>query len=61
MSRNDWLTIDDAEQAVGRSRKTIYRWVRDGKVRTIRPWRVRYFNRADLITVERDTRGQGVR
>ena len=61
MSSADWISIDEAEELVGRARRTIYRWVRDGKVRTMRPRVHRYFNRADLIATERDTLGRGVR
>ena len=58
---SDWLPLADAEELVGRSRDAIYRWVREGKVRTIRPLRRRYFNRQDLINTERDTGGRGIR
>lgn len=61
MSSSDWIRIADAEELVGRSRRTIYRWVRDGRVRTLRPRRYKYFNQADLIAAEAETRGQGVR
>ena len=61
MNSNDWLQLADAEELVGRARRTIYRWVRENRVRTIRPYRHRYFNRQDLIDTERDTRGQGIR
>lgn len=52
MRVNDWVTVDEAMQITGRGRTAIYKWVRDGKVRTIRPKRALWLNLSDLRKAE---------
>lgn len=39
-------------ERVGRSRGTIYRWVREGKIQTMQPMRAVYLNVEDLLRAE---------
>lgn len=61
MKDKPWLTIQEAQQRVHRSRATIYRWVKEGRVRTWRPLMKQLLNTEDLLQAESDTRGQGMR
>jgi excisionase family DNA binding protein len=54
--RDDWVTVRQAEERVHRSRRTIYQWVQDGKIRTMRPMRALWLNVEDLLRVEAETR-----
>lgn len=51
----DWIQVHKAPERVGRSKRTVYRWIKDGRVRTIRPLRVLWLNLEDLLRVERET------
>jgi excisionase family DNA binding protein len=53
MASKDWILAEDAAELTGRSVHTIYRWVREGYVRTMRPYRLRFLNRADVMKTER--------
>lgn len=53
--------IGKAPERVNRSKATIYRWVKEGRVTTIRPLRALWLSVPDLLKAERDTRGQGIR
>jgi len=33
---HDWLTITELAKLIGMSRKTVWAWVRDGKLRSVR-------------------------
>ena len=50
--RDDWVTIKQAMERVGRSRSTIYNWIRGGSVRTMRPLRVLWIYLPDVIRAE---------
>lgn len=54
MTRDDWVTVDQAAERVGRSRSTVYRWIGEGTVRTMRPMRTLWVNVPDLLVAERD-------
>lgn len=54
MTRDDWVTVDQAAERVGRSRSTVYRWIGEGTVRTMCPMRTLWGNVPDLLVAERD-------
>lgn len=56
MPREDWVTMEQALERVQRSRSTVYQWVQDGRVSTMRPGRVLWLNLPDLIRAEFATR-----
>lgn len=58
---NPWVDLQEAIVRVRRSRRTIYRWVAEGRVRTWRPMVKQLFHMGDLLKAERDTGGKGVR
>ncbi|MGB7237123.1 MAG: hypothetical protein WBD41_14205 [Rhodococcus sp. (in: high G+C Gram-positive bacteria)] len=47
-----YMTLRDTMRHTGRSRVTIMRWVKQGKVRTLDVFGVRGFNRADIDDAE---------
>lgn len=55
---DEWVQLDDAMTITGRSEKTIYRWARHGKVRTVRPGNALWFNIDDLRTAKRRMPGR---
>src|SRR5690606_39543529 len=55
---DEWAQLEDAVRISGRSEKTIYRWARHGKVRTVRPGDVLWFNIADLRLAKRHMPGR---
>ncbi len=55
---DDWVQLDEAVKIAGRSEKTIYRWARHGKVRTLRTFEVTWYNIKDLRTASRNTPGR---
>lgn len=55
---DEWTQLDEAMKITGRSKFTIYRWVRQGIVRAVRPADVLWFNIADLRTAKRNTPGR---
>jgi predicted site-specific integrase-resolvase len=50
--RDDWVTMKEASKRVDRSADTLWRWVRAGKVRTMRPLRVLWLYMPDVLTAE---------
>ena len=50
--REDWCTAEEAAAMVDRSVYTIYRWVRDGEVKAIKPRRTRLLLIADVLKTE---------
>lgn len=59
MSSEDWVTVKEAQKATNRSRRTIYRWLAEDRVKTMRPMRVLYLYLPDLWQAVRDTNGRG--
>lgn len=55
---DDWVQLDEAVRIAGRNEKTVYRWARYGKVRTLRPGDTTWYNIADLRTASRNTPGR---
>ena len=55
---DDWVQLDEAMTIAGRSDKTVYRWARHGKVRTLRPGDVIWYNVKDLRTAGKNTPGR---
>lgn len=52
MRVSGWVTVDEAMEITGRGKTSIYNWVRDGKVRTIRPKRALWLNLSDVRKAE---------
>lgn len=52
--RDHWIPADEAPERINRSRRTIYRWIADGQIRTLRPGRSLWLNVPDLIRVDRE-------
>ena len=48
----DWVPLSRAHKLVGRSRRTVYRWVQEGLVETLRPLREVWVSVPDLMRVE---------
>ena len=58
----DYFTkLRDAPSRVGRSRATIYRWIKEGLISVMRDTRDKYILTVDLLRAERDTGGRGLR
>lgn len=55
------VKLKDAPARVGRSRATIYRWIKEGRVKVLRPGRDKYVFVADLTRAEQETGGRGLR
>lgn len=55
---DDWVQLDEAVTITGRSIYTVYRWARAGKVRTLRPRDVIWYNVADLRKATANTPGR---
>lgn len=51
-----WLTLDQAADVTGRSRRTVERWITDGRLRAVAVGGIRYVRELPLLEVERDTR-----
>ncbi|WP_373286278.1 helix-turn-helix domain-containing protein [Microbacterium nanhaiense] len=49
------MSIAEAAKATGRTKKTVYQWIREGKVRTMRPMRALWVNLSDIRAVEETT------
>lgn len=47
--------MKDAPGRVDRSVSTVYRWLAEGRIRTIRPGRVLWLNLADLLVADSET------
>jgi hypothetical protein len=54
--RDDWVTIEQAMDRLHKSRSTIYLWVRQGRVQTMRPLRMLWLHMPDLLNAEAATR-----
>lgn len=52
MRVNGWVTVDEALEITGRGKTTVYKWVREGEVRTMRPKRALWLNLSDLRRAE---------
>jgi hypothetical protein len=48
--------MKQALERIPRTERTIYRWVRDGRVRTMQPLRVVWLNLTDLLKAESEAR-----
>lgn len=55
------VKLRDAPARVGRSRATIYRWIKEGRVKVLHPGREKYLFVADLMRAEQETGGRGLR
>jgi len=53
--RDDWILMTEAPERIGRSRRTIYRWIDEGRVRTMRPLTKLWLNVPDLVEADRET------
>ena len=53
---DDWVQLDDAMRITGKSKPTVYRWVAEDKVRTVKPGLVTWFNLSDLRAAKKSTR-----
>lgn len=49
-----WILATEAPARVGRARSTIYKWVKAGRIRTMRPARVLWLYLPDLLRADRD-------
>lgn len=58
MRVEDWVTVPEAAKMTGRTTKTIYQWVSDGDVRTMRPMRALWLNVSDLRHAEKKRPGR---
>lgn len=48
----DWVRAPVAHEIVKRSRRTVYRWIATGRVRTMQPGTVTWVYVPDLLEVE---------
>ncbi len=60
-AKNPWVEVEEALLRVPRSKRTLQRWVSEGRVRTWRPCRKTLYHLGDLLKVERETGGKGLR
>lgn len=51
-AERDWVRLSEAPDIVGRSRRTIYRWVSTGALRAYRPQRDLWVKMEDLLEVD---------
>lgn len=51
-----FVTIEDAGPRVGKSKHTIYRWIREGRLKVMRVNRTKWISVPDLLQAELDTR-----
>ncbi|MTE24842.1 helix-turn-helix domain-containing protein [Microbacterium sp. ZXX196] len=58
MRVNGWVTVSEAAKITKRTRKTIYQWVRDGKVATMRPGRALWLKLSDVRHAEKALPGR---
>lgn len=56
-----WLTLAEAAERAHRSKRTIQRWGKEGRVRTWAPLGIKLYSRDDIDKAKNDTAGQGVR
>lgn len=55
------VRLKDAPSEVNRSKRTVYRWIAQGRLEVIRPGREKYLIRSELLRVEAETGGRGLR
>ena len=53
--REDWILLADAPERIGRSRSTVYRWIDEGRIRTMRPLAKLWVSVPDLIQADKET------
>ena len=58
MRVNGWVSVAEAAKITGRTKKTIYQWVSDGDVRTMRPMRALWLNLSDIRRAEKKRPGR---
>lgn len=51
-----FVKIEDAGDRVGKSKHTVYRWIRDGRVKVMRINGTKWLSVPDLLKAELDTR-----
>ena len=51
-----FVKLEDAGERVGKSQDTIYRWIRDNRVKVMRINGVKWLSVPDLLQAELDTR-----
>ena len=56
MTADDWVQLDEAMRITGRAKPTLYRWIKEGKVKAIQPAKALWLNVHDLRQARRDTR-----
>lgn len=49
-----WILAQDAPARVNRGRSTIYKWVKAGRIRTMRPGRALWLYLPDLLKADKD-------
>lgn len=50
-----WIMMKDAHEKVGCARSTIYKWVKGGKVRSMRPGKELWLYIPDLLKAEAES------
>lgn len=50
-----WIMMKDAHEKVGCARSTIYKWVKAGKVRSLRPGKELWLYIPDLMKAEAES------
>lgn len=53
---DEWVQLDEAVTISGRSKPTLYRWIKNGRVRSLKPWSVIWIHKGDLKEAGEDTR-----
>lgn len=51
-----FVKLDEAGERVGKSRHTIYRWIRQGRIKVMRIDGAKWLSVPDLLKAELDTR-----
>lgn len=51
-----FIKLEDAGPRVQKSKHTIYRWIREGRIKVMRIDGVKWLSTPDLLAAERDTR-----
>lgn len=51
-----FVKLEDAGARVGKSIHTIYRWIREGRVKVMRTTEGKWLSVPDLLQAEKDTR-----
>lgn len=50
-----WIRAKEAPKRIHRSRRTIYRWIAEGRVRSLRPSRDLWVSVPDLLRADGET------